>query len=111
MLGLNISLTEILSRWTKRIFSNNNVKRKLRPKLFIKKVRIYENLKPNSSVSLLTDPDSVVKELKHVHLKRYNCLNALKATFSVLTIVCYGWKVRRNYNRVQKQNRLTQIQK
>ena len=63
----------------------------------------YENLKPNSAMSLPPDPDLVVKELKHVHLQCCVCLNSLKVTLSLLNIMCYGWKVRGHYNRVKEQ--------
>ena len=76
---------------------------KINKNYLLAKVYLYENLQPKSSVSLPPDPDSVVKELKHVHLQCYVCLDALKANFFVLDIVWYGWKVRGNYDRVQEQ--------
>ena len=51
----------------------------------------------------IPNPDSVVKELRHVHLECYVCLNVLKATLSVSNIVCCGWRVKVNYNRVKEQ--------
>ena len=54
------------------------------------KVRLYKNRKPKSSVSLLPDPNSIIKELKHVHLRCCVCLNALEAALYVLNVVFYG---------------------
>ena len=93
MLGLNISLTKILSRWAKNSFQTIIYNGKLSQSYLSTKVRIYENFKLNSSVSLPSDPNSVVKELTHDHLKRYVCLNALEANFSILNFMCYGRKV------------------
>ena len=93
MLGLNISLTKILSRWAKNNFQTITYNGKLSQSYLSTKVRIYEHYKLNASVSLPSDPDSAVKELTHVHLKRYVCLNALKANFSVLNFLCYERKV------------------
>ena len=94
MLGLNISLTKILSIWAKHKSQTITYNGKLSQNYLSTKVAIYENLKLNSSVSLPSDPDSVIKEVTNVHLRRYICLNSLKATFSVLNFVYYARKVR-----------------
>ena len=48
----------------------------------------------------LPDPDSLVEELKRVHLGSYICLDAFIATLHSLNIDCYEWKVKENYNGV-----------
>ena len=54
------------------------------------------------SMSLPPDPDSLVEELKRVHLQCSFWLNPLKASFPSLNIDFYVWKVRGDYNVVTK---------
>ena len=46
------------------------------------------------------DPESLVKELRCVHLQCYVWPNALKVTLPSFNIEYYGWTVRGNYNEV-----------
>ena len=43
---------------------------------------------------LPSNTDSLIEELKHVHLQSYVWLNALEATLPSLNILFYGWQVR-----------------
>ena len=44
--------------------------------------------------------DSLIEELKHVHLQCYVWLNALEATLPSLNILFYGWQVGGDYEGV-----------
>ena len=66
------------------------------------RVRLCENPKPKTSMTLPPDPDSLVEELKHVYLHLQVSLKAVKAALPSCNIKCYVMKVRGNYDGVPK---------
>lgn len=67
---------------------------------WLTRVEDYENLKLKPLTPLQADPDPLVEELKRAYLMCYVWLNALKATFPLLSMEVYEWNVRGDYNEV-----------
>lgn len=67
------------------------------------RVCLYENLTPRSLIPLPPDLDDLLKKLKRILLQCFVWPNALKATFSSLSIAFCAWKMRGSYNSVPKR--------
>ena len=86
MLGLNITLTEKLSKMQNIFAQIILYNGKLNENYLLTRVRLYENLKPKSSIPLSPDLHFLAEKLKRVHLRCYVWLNAIKATLPLLNI-------------------------
>ena len=89
MLGLNITLTEKLSKMQNIFAQTIMYKGKLNENYLLTRVRLHENFKPKSSIPLSPDLDFLAGKLKRVHLQCYVWLNAIKATLPLLNIESY----------------------
>ena len=61
------------------------------------RVRMYTNMKVKSSAPLMPDPDSLLQEIKRIHLQCFYWLNCLEYFVKRLDVEEYGWKIEDEY--------------
>ena len=97
MLVLIIIMTEEIVQKAKIFVQIIIYNGKLNKTYLSTRVCVYKNLKTKLSILLSPDPDSLVEELKSIHLQSNVLLNALKAILPSLNIDFYRWKVNGDY--------------
>ena len=97
MLVLIIIMTEEIVQKAKIFVQIIMYNGKLNKTYLSTRVCVNKNLKTKLSILLSPDPDSLVEELKSIHLQSNVLLNALKAILPSLNIDFYRWKVNGDY--------------
>ena len=95
----SIQLTQNLIEDAKRLFTLFHTMKK-EENYVPTRICLYKNLHQKSSIILPTDSDSLVKEIKRIHLQSFVCWNFLHKNILNIDIALFGWKINADNTRL-----------